>query len=350
MRKLFDLNVKFTFSAFVDDMNSKYEEVGCTGKQFMSRPLFNCVCFSYMARLHIDFRTEIDPFCQHHPEALACDGTHIGPPLRNLKLQSVETTDDRIIVSKHQRYHRTFVMGYGPKQSKARKCLKFIGDNYFSKLDATDIGTVEDLCMLLEPKWQELISLFMTNSLDDKLSSRLAELFQILSRDAALLTVMPYNDIPNIKEMLNRVKSRTHTPSIFVDIAGICGPEIANVIQAAVNTEHLDIVVECLHHLHEQVLYVHEDDVQTYPVEIETSYNPSMGTALYFNKNGNQVRSIAKYQLKFEEEKKKIVSSQQEQCTKRYPQISRGGFAHVFIWMCPLIARTFIWISCNRWK
>ena len=42
--------------------------------------------FGWLAHMKIDFRKEIDPWCGHDPEYLACDGTHIGVNIRHMHL------------------------------------------------------------------------------------------------------------------------------------------------------------------------------------------------------------------------------------------------------------------------
>ena len=50
--------------------------------------------FGWLAAFKIDFRKEVDPWYSYNPEILACDGTHIGVSLRNMKLDKPITSPD----------------------------------------------------------------------------------------------------------------------------------------------------------------------------------------------------------------------------------------------------------------
>ena len=51
--------------------------VGQSGP-FMSGNTFISWVFSWIAAFKIDFRKEVEPWCEYKPKILACDGTHIG--------------------------------------------------------------------------------------------------------------------------------------------------------------------------------------------------------------------------------------------------------------------------------
>ena len=91
--------------------------------------------FSWIAAFKLDFRKEIDPWCQYRPQMLACDGTHIGVSVRNMKLdpavtppddkntvlKSVHTRKKRLILpDKTQRKHMPYIV---------KKCLKKLKPN-----------------------------------------------------------------------------------------------------------------------------------------------------------------------------------------------------------------------------
>lgn len=91
--ELFDTTNGTNFSTYVDRMNSVYESNGCTPHQFCSKNTFTDSMFAWWANKNIDFREHIDPYCQYEPKVLACDGTHIGPALRTVTMQPIETGD-----------------------------------------------------------------------------------------------------------------------------------------------------------------------------------------------------------------------------------------------------------------
>ena len=61
----------------------------------MSTNTFVKWIFAWMGSMKIDFRKEVDPWCQYEPKLLACDGTHVGVSIKHMKLNNpVTATDD----------------------------------------------------------------------------------------------------------------------------------------------------------------------------------------------------------------------------------------------------------------
>lgn len=91
--EIFDTTNGTNFSTYVTRMNTIYESNGCTPKQFCSSNTFTTSMFAWLANKNIDFRQHIDPYCSYDPKVLACDGTHVGPSLRTISMQPIETPD-----------------------------------------------------------------------------------------------------------------------------------------------------------------------------------------------------------------------------------------------------------------
>ena len=87
--------------------------------------------FGWLAAFKIDFRKEIDPWCSYNPEILACDGTHIGVSLRNMKLDNPVTSPDNDVVLKslHKRGNRVIITDV-----EARRHLKYMSKIYLGKI------------------------------------------------------------------------------------------------------------------------------------------------------------------------------------------------------------------------
>ena len=85
---------KSSFSAFCKEMTRKYQTTNILARPFMSPNTFIKWFFSWIAAFKLDFQKEIDPWCQYTPKVLACDGTHIGVSVRNMKLDSAIRTPD----------------------------------------------------------------------------------------------------------------------------------------------------------------------------------------------------------------------------------------------------------------
>ena len=72
---------------------------------FMSTETFIKWIFACMASMKIDFRKEVDPWYKYQPKVLACDGTHIGVSMRNLRLSNPVTKADDVarVIPSHKR-------------------------------------------------------------------------------------------------------------------------------------------------------------------------------------------------------------------------------------------------------
>ena len=86
---------KISLTSFCDEMTRKYKTTNVLAAPFMSSNTFVIWVFAWVESMKIDFREQIDPWCKYEPKLLACDGTHIGVSMKNMKLASpVTITDD----------------------------------------------------------------------------------------------------------------------------------------------------------------------------------------------------------------------------------------------------------------
>lgn len=95
-----------SFTGFCNEMTRKYKTGQANCGHFMSPNTFISWLFAWLSAFKIDFRKEIDPWCKHNPKLLACDGTHIGVAVRNMKLDHpiTQPDEDRVVHPKHKRY------------------------------------------------------------------------------------------------------------------------------------------------------------------------------------------------------------------------------------------------------
>lgn len=91
---------KISFTAFCDEMTRRYKTNNILSAPFMSTATFVKWIFSWIAQMKIDFRQHIDPWCKYKPNILACDGTHVGVALKNLKLDKPVTESESTAVTK----------------------------------------------------------------------------------------------------------------------------------------------------------------------------------------------------------------------------------------------------------
>ena len=105
------------FSKLSLHMNREYRKYNLDVPDFLFVGTFEKCFLSLSAALKIDFRKSTDPFCGSHPKSVACDGTHIGIPFKQLDITPLDKPDDDLLVpSLHREYDRTFM----PHKNKQR--------------------------------------------------------------------------------------------------------------------------------------------------------------------------------------------------------------------------------------
>ena len=85
---------KSSFSAYCNELTCRYQTTNIHSGPFMSGNTFISWFFSWIAAFKIDFQKEVDSWCEYKPKILACDGTHIGVSVRNMKLEKPVTMPD----------------------------------------------------------------------------------------------------------------------------------------------------------------------------------------------------------------------------------------------------------------
>ena len=85
---------KTSFSAYCNELTRKYQTTNINAGPFMSGNTFIGWFFAWITAFKIDFRKEVDPWCEYKPKILACDGTHIGVSVRNMNLDMPVTMPD----------------------------------------------------------------------------------------------------------------------------------------------------------------------------------------------------------------------------------------------------------------
>ena len=121
-----------SFTAFCNEMTHKYQTINILAGPVMTPNSFISWFFSWIAVLKIDFQKEIEPWCQHKPSILACDGTHIGITKMNMNLlKNVTLPDDKetTLKSMHKRYDCVIV-----RKKEHRKHMQYLSKKYLKKL------------------------------------------------------------------------------------------------------------------------------------------------------------------------------------------------------------------------
>ena len=136
---------KMPFTGFCTEMSRHYQTNAMNSMKFMSSSTFVKWFFAWISTFQIDFRKKIDPWCEHSPRILACDGTHIGVATRKMNLAQPVTSADDIdctSITKHKWYDRVFVT-----DTNARLHLNYICRKILKKLKPKEkLSEEQELC------------------------------------------------------------------------------------------------------------------------------------------------------------------------------------------------------------
>lgn len=347
---------KLSFSAFCADMTDMYCSVYPISAPFMCKSTFVTWYFSWASKMKIDFRKDVDPVCQHSPKMLACDGTHVGISLRNMKkfkpvskpdMLEPDSENVQVHVPKHKRFNRVFlhddISGVSVFNIReARHHLNFlclqtlcrdippeeqINETVQQERNTTLLTVVRSLgesCF-------SFIEKFVNKSFSGKMRQTSAKLLKLLASDSPVSSVVPLRFMTCLKLICSSNINSTSVNKIYS-----FSPELANLLQAAMDMEEdKTIVVKFAKYLAEFVTDLHQHDRTTpAPSVIPNSYNPSTGTAYYFTPHGNQIRRLPDFNISGASalyDDKPINT-----CNKKFPGVSFGGFGYIFLWFCVL--------------
>ena len=106
------LKSKASFTGYCNEITCRYQTTNTLAGPFMSPNIFIKWSFAWLAAFKIDLGKEVDPWCGHKPETIACDGTHIGISMRQMNLRNPVTSPDPtlpVLDAHHQRYNRVLL-------------------------------------------------------------------------------------------------------------------------------------------------------------------------------------------------------------------------------------------------
>ena len=333
---------RISFTAFCNEMTDIYRSNSLSSAKFMSRSTFVSWFFSWAGGMKIDFRSWVDPWCGHSPKILACDGTHIGMSLRLMDISPIDTAADDSAVRETslRRYDRVFMAyGQGMNNSEVRsartkllhkvKC-SLSEDNNIVTLNDAEITELTD-CLPRDDGVRLVVRKFLTNEYSSPVQLSLAAVLKLLLSDAPVSSVLPYRYLNEVESVLNAISSANDdVRSALLAKVSVYAPEISTLLRVASSFEVIVEIYQFIQYLTQFVVNVHISDNRNCEPEHVPSltYNPEFGTAYYFTESGNAVRTLPHYNIGDD--------SASSTCSKTYPQVSYGGFAHTLLWFCPI--------------
>ena len=345
------LNTKTSFRGFCKEMSRRYKTNKVGAAPFMTGNTFISYFFGWLAAFKIDFRKEIDPHCGYKPKALACDGTHIGVSVKNMKLVDTVTHVDRgdIVKPLHKRLDRVII-----RNNDARQHLNYLTKKYQQKLKPGDQlqHDVEDerrehLCdtvrSMNHPAFTQFIEFYTDPDEDIRTLKGMAPFVSLLACDAALVSALPFRSHECVRNIIRNMLANNGFGDRMAELneySREAGQFLRTCMQdgcVRIGTSFLAYVVEVIEKLHLM------DRPTPDPEEIPDSYDPRKGHAYYFSQSGNQLRKMPYYDIPgtakdavFDE-----MPNVDKPCTKNFPGVSYGGYGYLFLWFCPMHGHSY---------
>ena len=195
------LKSKASFTGYCNEMTHRYQTTNILAEPFMSPNTFIKWFFAWLAAFKIDFRKEVDPWCGHKPETIACDGTHIGISLWQMNLRNPVTSPDPtlpVLDACHQRYNRVLLT-----DTHMRKHISYLSRKYLRKLrpeECMDPNIKADktrefhqnLGVHCDQPVKNFILALVQRSEDQEILYYIARISYMFSGDAAMDAVVPF--------------------------------------------------------------------------------------------------------------------------------------------------------------
>ncbi len=335
------MSSKVTLTGYCSEMSRRFQTTNSLSVGFLGRTTFNKVFFTWIAKMNLDFRQFIDPWCGYDPPVLACDGTHLGVSFKNLKLEKPVTEPDLVgqkVKPVHKRADRLLLSDQEARGFLHFLCLKLLcqseeGSSEFSGSNLA--GSVQNLLTCVEnlgkSSVSDMVSRIMRKDTDMSVLLPATKILKHLtcSGKAALVSVFPFRFHSVLEEACQQYLQGEATTLTQAKLKEFL-PEAADLLEAATKINLTQLAAGFLLDLVELTKAVHLQDRPTpSPEPIPGTYDPRQGCAYYFHPHGCQVRQLPEYDV---DDKKKEGPNE---CSKFYPSVSFSGFGHLFLMFCP---------------
>ena len=344
------LKGRLSCTAYCNEITRRYKTNNLSSRGFLSPNTFISWFFGWLSAFKIDFRKEVDPWCKYKPKILACDGTHIGVSLRNLKLTNPVTQHDtqEIKTPKHKRNDRVII-----KDRHARGHLRYLCQKLMGLLKPKEILEEEEedrrtlefirhVTTKCEPKLAVFFNSFAQKLYNDKMLKSMGKLLYLLSGDASMSTVAPF---PAHEVILNACADALANRRNMRGTNNLkhWALEIADLLMLGQEHNCTELITDFCEELINKVKDVHKaDDPKPQVRRKPGTYDPRSGTAYYFTEHGDQLRDLPQYDVCASSLKNHDdIPGVDRPCRKLFPEVSFGGFGYLFLWFCPIHGHSY---------
>ena len=340
------INSKISFTAFVRRMTRSYATIYLQSPSFMSVSTFVSWFFSWAAAMKLDFRSTVDPWCQHAPKFLAGDGTHVGVALRhidtNIRMEKCDT--DLQETPRHKRYQRVFLPYNGENDClirKSRTHLDWICSNILSLQqeellkDEEEQRNADLLSVITDHRVLTIVQKMLDRTFDQDVLQRLSYILKNLCKDAPVIAFLPWRFLNDLSAAMTELRNSQNVFQNLIVFRNVA-PEFSELLKLSLHASYFTEIADFIDYLIDFVKDVHSGDRSTeqVPVSIASTYNPEKGIAYYFTPHGNQIRKVPTYNIRAAANYDDIP--ERDGCSKTFPSVSRGGFSYMFLWFCAI--------------
>ena len=340
---------KMSFTKFCQQTTQHYLSTNSESGPFLSNKSFISLFFCYLVCHRIDYRQQVDPWCKHDPSVLACDGTHIGVSIKNLRLTEPITKPDLEdqVCNKYKKLERCFLPYPLDKNTEDYSYWcdiisdgrKYLSNCVSACLEGQNLEIFEDfeaksyIFLLSAHLEREGLHDFLHMFLDReaplpvlKTAGLLLKL--LLKQNHAVSSVLPFRHLQDIRDCCDALEQKSPELDAHLTKMDTYAMEVSNLLRMAELHNCSDVTVRFLRELVDFVHQVHSEDRPTPdPVLQHGTYNPPSGIAYYFTEHGGKVRSMPHYS--------KESQPTPGDCHKYFPQVSFGGWGYIFLFFCP---------------
>jgi hypothetical protein len=229
---------------------------------------------------------------------LACDGTHVGVSLRNVRITAIETPDKAAVNGETclRRYDRVF-LPYRPgldnaKVRSARCHLLDIAkraineDTVIPQPVDEESRNVELVDCLPDIECvKTVIRKFMSRSYPTPVNESLAIVLSMLATDAPVSSMLPYRCLSVFEASINLICVNSQV-SLQLNNIATYSPELSSLLSRSLNTGFLIEITGFCQYLSHLVQLVHETDVVSRAASaMPGTYNPERGVTYYFSES-----------------------------------------------------------------
>ena len=272
------LKKRTSFSAFCAEMSIKYRTNNPMAASFMSTNTFISYFFGWLSSMRIDFSK--------------------GVSMKHMKIENPITKNDvpMQLSSQHQCLQRTMIREKEPRAQLRYFCNKFLG-----KLKEKDFLTQQqeevckrELLAAINTKGDicNFVTMFLHKQVPDEMLKEMAKLLHMLSGDACMSSVFPFEGNPYITRECAAISMNNLQPYIMEKIKEY-NREVVHLLYLSQIHECVDVVtcfILCIISEIDEIHHVNRPVEQAQP--IPGSYYPPGGIAYYFSPSGEQLRKM----------------------------------------------------------